>query len=827
MKTKLALFSTLAVLFLLIASGSVTAQTSGAARATPLGSAFTYQGRLSFTGTPASSAYDFQFYLFDASSGGSQVGAMIPVDDLVLTDGYFTVQLDFGAGAFNGQRRYLEVRVRPGNETVAFSVLDPRQELTAAPGALYALSAPWSGLTGIPAGFADGIDNDTTYTAGTGLTLSSGQFSLTATYRLPQACAANQIPKWNGSAWICAADETGAGGSFWSLTGNAGTNPTTNFLGTSDNQALELRVNSLRALRLEPGAYSTINVIAGYSGNTVTAGVYGATINGGGGSGTINLVTDGASTIGGGVFNTAGNNNADLNDASNATVGGGSGNIASGYSSTVGGGATNTASGYGASIGAGMNNTATGWMSSVGGGWMNNANSNGASVGGGTYNLAQAAYATISGGGPSDPNSAFTTDNRVFDDYGTIGGGGYNRAGSDDADTTTATYATIAGGYKNIASYWEATVGGGGENIASSWNATVSGGEMNTASGDKATVGGGVFNIASGGTAFVGGGGTNTASGRRSAISGGYFNLAQAAYATISGGGPLDEVSPETTNNRVYDDYGTISGGANNRAGNDDSNTTTAQFATVGGGRINQATNQAATVGGGWVNTASGNASTVPGGANNEATGAYSFAAGADGHATHDGSFVWSSATRTDSWGVQTFTVRAPGGVRFYTATGTTTGVQLPAGGGSFSSLSDRASKENFSPVNAQTLLAKVASLPVSTWNYKSQDQSILHIGPMAQDFYAAFGVGEDQKYISSIDADGVALAAIQGLYQQNQQQAAEIQSLKAQIADSKGGIYLAPTVYRVPITMWVVIALLAVSQVGMFVLLRRKAGRS
>ena len=70
----------------------------------------------------------------------------------------------------------------------------------------------------------------------------------------------------------------------------------------------------------------------------------------------------------------------------------------------------------------------------------------------------------------------------------------------------------------------------------------------------------------------------------------------------------------------------------------------------------------------------------------------------------------------------------------------------------------------------------------METWNYKSQDPSIRHVGPMAQDFYAAFGVGEDEKHITTIDADGVALAAIQGLYRLAQEKDREIGDLKARL---------------------------------------------
>jgi hypothetical protein len=76
---------------------------------------------------------------------------------------------------------------------------------------------------------------------------------------------------------------------------------------------------------------------------------------------------------------------------------------------------------------------------------------------------------------------------------------------------------------------------------------------------------------------------------------------------------------------------------------------------------------------------------------------------------------------------------------------------------------SDRNLKENFQPVNALDVLAKVAALPITKWNFK-EDSGTTHLGPMAQDFYGTFGVGPDDKHISTVDADGVALAAIQGL---------------------------------------------------------------
>ncbi len=95
---------------------------------------------------------------------------------------------------------------------------------------------------------------------------------------------------------------------------------------------------------------------------------------------------------------------------------------------------------------------------------------------------------------------------------------------------------------------------------------------------------------------------------------------------------------------------------------------------------------------------------------------------------------------------------------------------------------SDRNAKENFTAVNAREILAKVASLPVTQWNFKADRQDVQHIGPMAQDFQAAFQLGTDAKHISVMDEGGVALAAIQGLNQKLEQKETEITELKARL---------------------------------------------
>ncbi len=198
MKTR-TIFSSLALLSLMLATLTGASQArlfeAPAAPAEALGDAFTYQGYLENNNQPADASYDFRFSLWDAASSGSQVGSTIPVDDLLVEHGYFSASLNFGAGAFNGQRRWLQIEVRPGSSTGAYTALSPLQELTPAAHALFAKAAPWIGLTGVPAGFADNTDNDTQYSAGPGLQLAGTVFSADANYlqrRVNGSCPTGQ-----------------------------------------------------------------------------------------------------------------------------------------------------------------------------------------------------------------------------------------------------------------------------------------------------------------------------------------------------------------------------------------------------------------------------------------------------------------------------------------------------------------------------------------------------------------------------------------------------------------------------------------------------------
>ena len=392
----------------------------------------------------------------------------------------------------------------------------------------------------------------------------------------------SNLVHWNNLAGVPpgfadGTDDTGeAAPPAWLLAGNAGTDPDTQFVGTTDDQALSFRVNDDRALRLEPDATSP-NVIGGFSENEVSTS--GATIGGGGqagfpntvtgdfgtvgggldntagggtqatvgggegntasgseatvGGGDFNTASGGASTVGGGVGNTAdasgatvGGGGANTSSSERSTVGGGDGNTASGDRSTVGGGADNTASSERSTVGGGSINTAGGFAATVGGGANNTATGTQATVGGGRDNQVTAPFGTIGGGAPSNLGDVANTRNIVTDEYGTVGGGGDNQAGNAAGSTTDSPFATVGGGDSNTASGDQSTVGGGRDNTASALQATVGGGVVNIASAQGATVGGGLTNNATSFAATVGGGDGNFASGVQSTVPGGRGGLA-------------------------------------------------------------------------------------------------------------------------------------------------------------------------------------------------------------------------------------------------------------------------------------------------------------
>jgi uncharacterized coiled-coil protein SlyX len=148
------------------------------------------------------------------------------------------------------------------------------------------------------------------------------------------------------------------------------------------------------------------------------------------------------------------------------------------------------------------------------------------------------------------------------------------------------------------------------------------------------------------------------------------------------------------------------------------------------------------------------------------------------------GTFIWSdgsaqaSADTFRNTANNEFAARATGGFRFRTNLTGTTGCNLPAGSGVFNCTSSRYTKENFAGVNGEDVLTRLRKVPVTSWNYISEGQQVRHLGPMAEDFYGAFGLGTSDKAIGVQDLAGINLAAAQAL----DQRTAELQKENAQL---------------------------------------------
>jgi hypothetical protein len=184
----------------------------------------------------------------------------------------------------------------------------------------------------------------------------------------------------------------------------------------------------------------------------------------------------------------------------------------------------------------------------------------------------------------------------------------------------------------------------------------------------------------------------------------------------------------------------------------------------------------------------------------NLAQGTNSFAAGRQAQALGTGTFVWNDSNATgapfasntglgtgagqfDVSATNSFHVRASGGARFLTNSANDTGTFLSSGGTAWNVGSHSSLKEGFAAIDPREVLDALAAIPLTTWSLRGQDPSIRHLGPMAEAFWAAFGLGHGEAVINTADADGVAFAAIQGLYEVVKEQAAEVAAQEQQIA--------------------------------------------
>jgi hypothetical protein len=717
-----------------------------ATEAASLGTAISYQGRLDDAGAPASGTYSFRYRLLADPAGTTQIGPVVDLPSQPVNGGLLNASLDFGASAFNGDARWLEISVKAGGPGAAgdYIKLNPQPLPPAgssqfarlagdvlngtitsaklAPLAITTTHISDGAITAAKLGPASITSGNVADNAITAPKIANAQVvkslnGLRDTVTL--AAGANVVLATNGNTLTVSATGSGGGGG-WSLTGNA-TAPG-QFIGTLGNLPFEVQVNGVRAARLEP-TLGGPNVVLGRSNNSVSTSVVAGTIGGGEG----HLVAGNHSTVAGGNANSCGSNAA--------FVGGGTLNHANGSSSTLAGGYDNTASGS---------------VSFIGGGARNRSSSIFSVVAGGEFNESAAEYASLLGG----------NQNFSYGAYSTIGGGNGNGAGM---------------------------------------NAFVGGGFRNNAEGVNATIPGGADNYAGGAYSFAAGWGAQ-------ARHDGSFVWADAQPA-----GPIGPMTFESTGVNQFcirasggvrinrdtsihfgaqtrqmlnlwgAEYGIgVQGG--NMYFRADGNYEGTGFAWHRGGSHSDAHNNPGAGGATLMTLDPSTGLEVRGDIKaNDITASETVKAfSVEGvqlvaqrlylNAGSIGEYVTIGG---GGLGRFSLTIGAQGGVIIHTGPPgePQRGVMVPAGGGSWETVSDRNSKEQFADLDPKTILRKVAALPIQSWQYKSEKARSRHVGPTAQDFHAAFGFGTDDTHIATVDADGVALAAIQGLHQIAQEQ--------------------------------------------------------
>jgi hypothetical protein len=469
------------------------------------------------------------------------------------------------------------------------------------------------------------------------------------------------------------------------------------------------------------------------------------------------LFNSGPQTLGAGVQSAVvGGGFGNRVEADIATVAGGGNNFAGGGAlggATVSGGFMNRALGQDATVGGGVQNRALGQGATIPGGEKNEAHSDYASIGGGFGNIATNSLHTVISGGLS--NRAQQSANAF------VGGGRNNRI-------TDSVFSIIGSGRDNgIESSPESTIAGGQFNRIKpvSIGATIGGGYNHTVSNANfATIAGGNNHEAIGSYAFIGGGQGNKAIGNYATIPGGQFNTADAnafaagsrAQALHQGAfvwgdtqfGEVASTQPDQVTFRAQNGYRLLGGAIR---GNDNG------LALVGPVAINApVSDDDLRVRGGGISVMLESTDTTPVFLRfrrlGDAYGANYLAVGSGGQMV----FRVNDGDR--------MVIQTNGFIGIGTANPTN---RLHVNGNvqalAFITGSDRSQKENIQPVHADAILAKVADLPMATWSFIDEPGST-HLGPMAQDFHAAFGLGQTDTGIATVDADGVALAAIQAL---------------------------------------------------------------
>ncbi len=635
----------------------------GAASASAQTTSFTYQGRLSDGSTPASGVYDMKFRLYD--SGGNPQGApdTVTLDNpgVQVTNGVFTVQLDFGAGAFDGTARLLEISVRPHSAdpgSPAYTTLSPRQQITSTPYAIRSLSAASADTAatastatsattaGTATNFSGGLSGDVTGTQGATAVASVG--GQTASSVASGASAANAATDANTAGAIVKRDASGnfsAGTITATLNGNASTATTAS---SATNATTAATANAVSA----SAGDSVVAAVNASSSSVTTAHV----------DGDVELAPSAQQTA------TTTNHLINLKLVGSRNLG------------TAGQDALMSLSASGTYWSGGFTQVFDKERFRV--------ENDGSLLAVSDYNSGCCGGIPVEGSG---------TRFMWFGGKAALRAGTINGTQWDDANI--GLYSTAFG--ENVRALGDNAIVVGKNSVAAN-TGTVALGEGHTATGANSV-------------ALGYGASTSTING---APRTGTFVFSDRSV-------PLTYSFNSTSPDIETQFHPTVTNSFNVRA--------------VNGSFFY--TNTALTTG-----------------------------------------FIFNSTTATMTLTNSKLTMASDGSTTLTSNSGGTAGVTLPAGGGSWNNLSDRNVKTNFAAVDTRAILRGVLGLPISTWNYKSQEPSVRHIGPMAQDFFSTFKVGDGDKTISTVDPDGVAFAAIQGLHEELKDRDAKIDGLQQQV---------------------------------------------
>ena len=753
------------------------------------GTAFTYQGQLQNNGSPASGTYALTFSLFTTNTTGAPIAEPVTNNAVVITNGLFTVLIDFGPGVFTGTTNWLQIGVAT-NGVESFTALTPRQELTPAPNAIYAESA--NGLSGkLSASQLTSIGN-TNGGSGNFFVGLSGNSTMSGYYNTAdgyQSFGINTIGYENTAYGFQALDSNASGdnntavGYSAMLANNSGSQNTAvgeNAMagnqsggGNSAFGALALGNNQSGSFNTAIGNYalwfnhgsynagdgafalynvtgtSSYNIGLGYqAGYNISTGSSNIDIGNLGLSTDTNLIRIGTSQTQAFIAGVITGNGAGLTNLNATSF---SGTFPANQLTSVGN--TNVGAYLNFFVGPSGDSTTTGSYNTADGTYALELNTSGSD------NTADGTYALALNTSGSD-NTANGTEALYYNTSGSANtANGYgalysNTSGSDNTAIGFDALEFNTNGYDNTANGYEALFSNqnGYENTADGYNALYG----NTS---------GYANVAVGQDAM-----------KLNSV--GYQNIAigHLALGNNTNDSELVAIGYHALENDNANGWGASGFGDNTAIGFE-----ALQFCT--NGSDNTAVGYSVLINdtSGFYNTAYGSYALFA-----NTTGYYNTAIGA-------GAFQKLTAGNSDiavgflagnslTAGINDIYIGNQGAGTGFSSTenniirigteGTQTATYLAgtvyANGVALTS--DRNAKEHFQPVDNQAVLAKVAALPLTEWNYKTDKAGVQHIGPMAQDFHAAFQLdGADDKHISVVDEGGVALAAIQGLNQKLQ----------------------------------------------------------